>query len=70
MISNLTPYPAYKDSDVPWLGEVPEHWDTRPLKHWVRMNAEGLSGTTAPVYEFCYLDIGSVGTGQRGPFRV
>ena len=26
MIANLTPYPAYKDSGVEWLGEVPEHW--------------------------------------------
>ena len=26
MIHNLKPYPAYKDSGVPWLGEVPEHW--------------------------------------------
>ena len=23
---NLKPYPAYKDSGVPWLGEVPSHW--------------------------------------------
>jgi type I restriction enzyme, S subunit len=26
MIHDLKPYPAYKDSGVPWLGEVPEHW--------------------------------------------
>jgi len=25
-------YPAYKDSDVEWLGEVPEHWEVSPLK--------------------------------------
>lgn len=25
-------YPAYKDSGVEWLGEVPEHWDVAPLK--------------------------------------
>jgi type I restriction enzyme S subunit len=24
-------YPAYKPSGVAWLGEVPEHWDTKPL---------------------------------------
>ena len=24
-------YPAYKDSDVEWLGEVPEHWGVSPL---------------------------------------
>ena len=26
MIDGLKPYPAMKDSGVPWLGEVPEHW--------------------------------------------
>ena len=24
-------YPAYKDSGVEWLGEVPEHWQVRPF---------------------------------------
>ena len=31
MIADLKPYPAMKDSGVPWLGEVPEHWDVRRL---------------------------------------
>ncbi len=26
----LKPYPVYKDSGVPWLGEVPEHWEVLP----------------------------------------
>jgi type I restriction enzyme S subunit len=26
------PYPAYKDSGVEWLGEIPAHWDIRRLK--------------------------------------
>lgn len=26
----LKPYPAYKDSGVPWLGDVPAHWDVLP----------------------------------------
>jgi type I restriction enzyme, S subunit len=30
MIDTLTPYPAYKDSGLPWLGQVPEHWEVRP----------------------------------------
>ena len=30
MIDGLKSYPTYKDSDVPWLGEVPEHWDVLP----------------------------------------
>ena len=25
-----TPYPAYKPSRVPWLGDLPEHWEVRP----------------------------------------
>ncbi len=38
MIYNLKPYPAYKDSDVPWLGDVPEHWEVRRLKRIARLN--------------------------------
>ena len=30
MIANLKPYAEYKDSGLPWLGQVPGHWDTRP----------------------------------------
>jgi len=30
MTQSLRPYPAYKDSGVPWLGEVPEHWSVVP----------------------------------------
>jgi len=33
MIPTLNPYPAYKDSDALWLGEVPEHWDVRRLRN-------------------------------------
>lgn len=25
-------YERYKDSGIPWLGEVPEHWEIKPLK--------------------------------------
>ncbi len=27
------PYPAYKDSGVEWLGEVPVHWEVKRLKY-------------------------------------
>ncbi|MHB1403834.1 MAG: restriction endonuclease subunit S [Thermoleophilia bacterium] len=30
MIADLKPYPKMKDSGVPWLGEVPEHWEVMP----------------------------------------
>jgi len=26
----LSPYPEYKDSDVPWLGRIPAHWSIKP----------------------------------------
>jgi type I restriction enzyme S subunit len=32
MICDLRPYPAMKDSGVPWLGEVPGHWDVQKLR--------------------------------------
>jgi type I restriction enzyme, S subunit len=30
MINGLKPHPATKDSGVPWLGEIPEHWRVLP----------------------------------------
>jgi type I restriction enzyme S subunit len=38
VIADLKPYPAYKDSGVPWLGEVPEHWEMRRLKWAATLN--------------------------------
>ena len=29
----LTPYPAYKDSDVPWLEKLPSDWKILRAKH-------------------------------------
>lgn len=31
----MKPYPAYKDSGLPWLGPIPEHWGARRLKYLV-----------------------------------
>ena len=30
--TTLQRYPAYKDSGVEWLGEIPEHWETLPIR--------------------------------------
>ena len=30
--TQLKPYPAYKDTGVPWLGDVPEHWSCLAVK--------------------------------------
>ncbi|MDS4021494.1 MAG: restriction endonuclease subunit S [Candidatus Competibacter sp.] len=32
MIADLKPYPEYKASGLPWLGQVPGHWETRRMK--------------------------------------
>lgn len=46
MIPIITPYPAYKDSGVPWLGEVPAHWSVRRLKYLLReRDARSETGT-------------------------
>ena len=29
MIAELKPYPEYKESGLPWLGQVPRHWEMR-----------------------------------------
>jgi type I restriction enzyme, S subunit len=32
MIRDLISYPAYRDSGVPWLGQVPERWEVFPAR--------------------------------------
>ena len=32
-MAELKPYPAYKDSGVEWLGEIPAHWEVKRLKY-------------------------------------
>ncbi|RMH21088.1 MAG: restriction endonuclease subunit S, partial [Gammaproteobacteria bacterium] len=40
MIANLHPYPAYKDSGIPWLGRIPAHWELRRIKTLLRQRSE------------------------------
>ena len=58
------PYPEYKDSGVPWLGKVPVGWEVRPLKHAVRINTDVLPESTPPDFQFRYVEISDVGTGE------
>ena len=46
MIESLKPYPAMKNSGVPWLGEVPRHWKIMPLKRIGRFSG----GTGFPIF--------------------
>jgi type I restriction enzyme S subunit len=54
---------SLKTSGNDWLGEIPEHWQVKPLKRWVSINQSVLSESTDSNYTFDYLDIGCVGTG-------
>ena len=38
----LPPYPKYKDSGVPWLGDIPEHWEARRLANSITTLESGL----------------------------
>ncbi len=40
----MKPYPAYKDSGVEWIGEIPEHWDIDRLKWSVTLCKNGIWG--------------------------
>ena len=44
------PYPAYKDSGVEWLGEVPEHWEVRRLKYAVSFTGGGTPSKANPSF--------------------
>ncbi|MBI2783095.1 MAG: restriction endonuclease subunit S [Gammaproteobacteria bacterium] len=72
MIADLKPYAEYKDSGLPWLGQVPGHWEVQRLKNWVTINRHTLGEDTPADYEFDYLDIGAVTTGRlaKHPVRL
>jgi len=38
-LRRFKPYPAYKDSGVEWLGEIPAHWEVKRLKHLARIES-------------------------------
>jgi type I restriction enzyme, S subunit len=40
MIHDLKPYPAYKDSGVQWIGDVPEHWALQRLDKLFTLRCE------------------------------
>ena len=52
MLDGLKPYPAYRESGVPWLGKVPVHWEIAPTAsafresgrsddYFIRTNVDG-----------------------------
>jgi type I restriction enzyme S subunit len=35
-------YDNYKDSGIEWIGEIPEHWEVKPLKYILKKGKEGI----------------------------
>lgn len=67
-------YPRYKDSEVEWLGEVPEHWQLKKIKHLVRSIEQGWSpqceGFPAEAEnEWGVLKVGCVNGGKFNPLE-
>lgn len=60
MAGRYKAYPAYKDSGVEWLGEIPEGWNVKFLKFQCTYNDDVLMESTPDNYELEYVDIGSV----------
>ena len=57
---SLPRYPKYKDSGVEWLGEVPVHWEVKPIKAVSTCNDAVLEESTSPDYEIEYIEISGV----------
>jgi len=62
----IDPNVRLKPSGVEWLGDIPEHWEVKPLKRWARINERVLPEATDLDFEIEYIDIGSVSTGFLG----
>lgn len=59
----LDPSVPLRPSGIPWLGDIPQHWEVRPIKHWAKINSRTLGQSTDGNFEFRYIDIGAVRTG-------
>ena len=61
------PYPRYRDSDVEWLGEVPDHWEVRRLSHAVVRSDEKVESEDADGMLYVGLEHVESWTGQMLP---
>ncbi|MGL5262473.1 MAG: restriction endonuclease subunit S, partial [Bacteroides sp.] len=56
-MKKLKKYPAYKDSGIEWIGEIPEHWEVRKLKYIASIyNGNSLNDKEKVKYESYNLD--------------
>ena len=59
-MSHYKRYPAYKDSELEWIGEIPEHWAIKPIKTIASCNDETLPDSIPPDTPIQYVDISAV----------
>jgi|SRR5690625_1506661 len=59
-MTELKPYPAYKDSGVEWIGMIPKDWKITKIKYQSKINELTLSENTKGNKIIKYIDIGSV----------
>lgn len=45
--AGLDPHPPRKPSGIEWLGDIPAHWETRRLRHFLARNESGVWGEDA-----------------------
>ena len=57
-------YTTYKDSGIPWIGEIPEHWQVCRIKNVATCNDDTLSETTSPYLPIEYVEIGDVNSSE------
>ena len=49
-LRRFKPYPAYKDSGVEWLGEIPAHWEVKRTKYVARLRSGHTPSRLQPEY--------------------
>lgn len=53
-------YDKYKESGIPWIGEIPEHWEVKSLKQIASCNDETLTELTPVDQIIRYVEISDV----------
>jgi type I restriction enzyme S subunit len=61
---SVPPYASYQESGLEWLGNLPSHWDVKPMKAVTSCNDEVLTEATAADYELEYVEISDVQAGE------
>ncbi|MBB5373396.1 restriction endonuclease subunit S [Acidocella aromatica] len=59
-MSHYKPYPAYKDSGVDWIGNMPQHWGVKPIKVIASCNDDSLPEAIPLDMPIRYVDISAV----------